>query len=337
MGWSYSVFGLQLRANQSIPGLESVAASFRTPDVEIHLGQQPQAASSSSVQSGKIVFTSSILTETAEPVLRIWELSCGSVLRMDYIDGTKFWLDQTGKEVWAVWPDTSSREDTATYLLGPVLGFLLRLRGVTCLHASAVAIEDVAVAFVGAQGAGKSTTAAALARRGHPVISDDIVALAERDGEFYVYPAFPYLCLWPDSVNILYGPGKTLPSFSPNYDKGQLLLGDNCLGFRDKPIPLGAIYLLGERSAEDSAPFVEYPKPKESLLALVADSYAANLLDTNMRVREFELLGRLLRVIPVRRLRPHQDATRIDSLCEMIERGSGNDLDLRRSIASHIA
>ena len=337
MSWSYSAFGLQIRANQSIPGLESVAASFRTPDVEIHLGEQPQAASKSSLQSDKIEFTSSILTETAEPVLRIWEISGGSLLRMDYIDGTKFWLDQTGKKVWAVWPDTSSREDTATYLLGPVLGFLLRLRGVTCLHASAVAIGDVAVIFVGAQGAGKSTTAAALARRGHAVISDDIVALAERDGEFYVYPAFPYLCLWPDSVNILYGPGKALPSFSPNYDKRQLLLADNCLGFRDKPMPLGAIYLLGERSAEDSAPFVEYPKPKESLLALVADSYATNLIDTNTRAREFELLGRLLRVIPVRRLRPHRDATRIKDLCEIIERCADDPPEQPRSIVSHVA
>lgn len=337
MGWFYSVFGLQLRANQFIPGLESVAASRGAPDVEIHLGEQPQVASDGSGQSDTLTFTSSILSESGEPALRIWQLADGSLLRLEYIDGTKFWLDRTGRAVWAIWPDTSSREDTATYLLGPVLGLLLRLRGVTCLHASAVAMGEAAVTFVGAEGAGKSTTAAALARRGHAVISDDIVALSERDGAFLVFPAYPYLCLWPDSVNILYGPGRVLPSFSPNYDKRQLLLAENRLRFQEKPVPLGGIYLLGERSGEDSAPFVENLTPRESLLALVADSYATKLIDANMRAKEFQLLGRLVGVVPVLRLRPHQDANRIGRMCELIERNAGNnEIEVRPSIASHV-
>jgi len=87
-------------------------------------------------------------------------------------------------------------EDAATYLLGPVLGLLLRLRGVTCLHASAVALADRAIAFVGSEGAGKSTTAALLARKGLAIISDDVVALVERDALFTFIPAYPYLSLW---------------------------------------------------------------------------------------------------------------------------------------------
>jgi HPr Serine kinase C-terminal domain len=337
MGWFYWVFGLRLHANQSLPGLESIAAPFGEPDVEIHLGEQPQTASYGSGQGSKLLFTSSTLSESGEPAFRIWHVADGSLLRLEYADGTKFWLDRIGRAVWAIWPDTSSREDTATYLLGPVLGFLLRLRGVTCLHASAVAIGNTAVALVGAEGAGKSTTAAALARRGHAVVSDDIVALEERHGDYFVFPAYPYLSLWPDSVDILYGPDRTLPSFSPNYDKRQLLLAENRLHFEVRPLPLGALYLLGERSAEDAAPFVETLAPRDSLLALVADSYATNLIDSDTRAKEFELLGRLLGVVPVRRLRPHKDGARIDRLCEVIERSTDNELSLRRSIASHIA
>ena len=337
MGWFYSVFGLRLHANQCISGLEPIAASSCSPDVEIHMGEQPQAESNRSVQGDKLTFTSSTLSESGEPALRIWHVADGSLFRLEYADGTKFWLDRMGRAVWAIWPDTSSREDTATYLLGPVLGFLLRLRGVACLHASAVAIGNTAVALVGAEGAGKSTTAAALASRGHAVVSDDIVALEERHGDFFVFPAYPYLSLWPDSVDILYGPDRTLPSFSPNYDKRQLLLAENRLPFEARPLPLGAIYLLGERSAEDAAPFVETLALRESLLALVANSYATNLIDAEMRTSEFELLGRLLKVVPVRRLRPHKDATRIDRLCEIIERSAEENLDLRRSVASDVA
>jgi hypothetical protein len=237
---------------------------------------------------------------------------------MDYFDGTQFWLDPAGAELWAKWPESSSLEDAATYLLGPVLGYLLRLRGVTCLHASAVALGDGAVAFVGSEGAGKSTTAAALARRGNAVISDDIVALLERDGAFFVLPAYPYLSLWPESVNIVYGPEKTLPSFSANYDKKQLLLSENRLRFEEQPLPLGGIFLLGERSSEDAAPLVEILPAREALLELVANSYATNVLDRDMRAREFELLGRLVATIPVWRVHAHGDGSRIDRLCDVI-------------------
>lgn len=320
----YSVFGLKLRANQFIPGLESVCTSLQAPDVEIFLGEQPEITRHGCEQEDSLLYASSVLSESGEPSLRVWNTARGSLLRLDYIDGTKFWLDRAGRAIWAIWLDTSSREDTATYLLGPVLGLLLRLRGVPCLHASAVAFGRSAVAFVGREGAGKSTTAAALARRGHAVISDDIVALVERDSSFFVLPAYPYLCLWPDSVKIVYGPDKTLPPFSQNWDKCRLALAENRLRFEAEPLALGGIYLLGERSAENAAPFVEIPAPREGMLALVADSYATNLVDANARTKEFELLGRLVATVPVLRLRPHQDAARIDRLCELIESSVAN-------------
>ena len=125
---------------------------------------------------------------------------------MEYSDGAQFWLDHQGTRVWATWNAPLLLQDVATYLLGPVLGLLLRFRGVICLHASAVVLDDCAVAFVGSEGAGKSTTAAALARRNHAVISDDIVALAENEDRFLVLPAYPYLSLWSESAEMLFGP-----------------------------------------------------------------------------------------------------------------------------------
>ncbi len=320
--FSYCVFGLHLRANHSIPGLEPERTPPKAADIEICLGFSPRLEKESSAGPEILTFASSVLLESGEPVLRVWKIANGAFLRLNYFDGMQFWLDSQGTQVWALWPDSSSLEDAATYLLGPVLGLALRLRGVTCLHASAVAFGDRAVAFVGDEGAGKSTTAAALARRGHTVLSDDIVALVERDGAFFVLPAYPYICLWPDSVNILYGPDKTLPSFSPNYDKRQLSLAENRLQFEEQPRRLGAIFLLGERVAEPAAPFLESLTPQEKLVSLVANSYASVLLNQEMRAREFALLGRLLSVVPVQRLRPSQDPARIDLLCNVVERNA---------------
>ena len=229
-----------------------------------------------------------------------------------------FWLDQEGKSVWAKWPDPSTLEDAAAYLLGPVLGLLLRLRGIACLHASAVAFENRAVALVGSEGAGKSTTAAAFAQRGHAVLSDDVVALVERDGAFYVMSAYPYLSLWPDSVESLYGPDKGLPSFSQYFDKRRLALGANDLKFEDQALPLGAIFLLGKRTPDEAAPYLEALTPQEGLLSLVANSYAGHLVDAATRASEFALLGRVVSTVPIRRLRPHTDPARIQRLCDLI-------------------
>jgi hypothetical protein len=323
---TYSVFGLRLRSNLAIPGLvPTESSSADVPDVALRLGISPYASSDLSPGREEAAFVSAYLDESGKPVLRIWKKEDGSFLRLEYSDGVQFWLARNAKDVWAHWPDSSSLEDTATYLLGPVLGLLLRLRGVACLHASAVAFAESAVAFVGSEGAGKSTTAAALARRGHAVISDDIVALEDRAGRYFVLPAYPYLSLWPESVEMVYGPGKTLPNFSQNWDKRQLLLAENRLRFAEQALPLRAIFLLGERTAGPSAPFLEKLPPKDGLLSLIVDSYATGLLDKDMRAREFELLGRLLATVPVWRVRPHADASRIDPLCDLISQ-TCNDL-----------
>jgi len=319
MGCAYLVFGLRLHANQAIPGLEPVETSFDASDVEIHFADAPPVALLGSQPGDIPAYTSSILSESGEPSLKVWATAGGSLVRMEFGDGVRFWLSRDGKSIWATWPDSSSREDAATYLLGPALGLLLRLRGVTCLHASAVSVSGRAIAFVGPEGAGKSTTAAAMARRGHAVVSDDIVALAERDGAFCAIPAYPYLSLWPDSVSAVYGPGKTLPPFSPNWDKRRLALSGNHLHFESRALPLSAIFLLGERSADGPAPFVEASPLRENLFSLVAESYATNLIDADMRAREFELLGRLVAAVPIIRLRPHRDAARVDRLCELVE------------------
>lgn len=317
MEWLYHVYGLQLRTDQRIPGLQ-LATAPGAPCVEVHLGVAPGEAGESSLSGDTLAFTSSFLQESGEPVLKVWRLARGALLRLDYFDGMQFWVDARGTEIWAVWPDSLTMGDAATYLLGPILGLALRLRGVTCLHASAVAFGDRAVAFVGDAGAGKSTTAAALADR-HAVLSDDIVALMERDDVFFVLPAYPYLCLWPDSANMLYGAGKTLPQLSPNDDKRQLSLARNGLRFEERPRPLKAIFILGERTAGSDAPLVERLRPQENLITLIANSYATNLLDVEMRAREFELLGRLVASVPIWSLRPHTDPSRIDRLCEVIQ------------------
>jgi hypothetical protein len=314
---THTVFGLKVRSNLPVPGLPPLGSPSDAADVELHLGVSPNSKSEIPADSEVLTYTSSYTDESGNPALRIWKTADGGFLRLAYYDGVQFWLEREGKSLWAVWPEASTLEDTASYLLGPVLGLLLRLRGVTCLHASAVSMDNRCVAFVGAEGAGKSTTAAAFAREGRAVISDDVVALVESPEGFRVMPAYPHVCLWPDSVEMLYGSVEALPRFSTGWEKRRLASGDQGTRFENRSLPLGAIYLLGERRP-DPAPFVEGVRPQAALLSLVADTFANKILDREMRAREFAVLGRLVTTVPIRRIHPHSDASRLRELCAVV-------------------
>lgn len=317
MDSTHILFGLKVRSNLPVPGLAPLESDSNATDIKIHLGVSPNLKSEIPADPETLTYTSSYTDESGNPGLRIWKTADGGFLRLAYYDGTQFWLDREGKSLWAVWPEALTLEDTASYLLGPVFGLLLRLRGVTCLHASAVSIENGCLAFVGAEGAGKSTTAAAFAREGRAVISDDVVALAESPEGFRVLPAYPLLCLWPDSVEMLYGSAEAVPRFSAGWEKRRLLLGEQGTRFENRSLPLRAIYLLGDRRP-DPAPYAE-PMPRQSgLLALLADTFANKILDRDLRAREFAVLGRLVTTVPIRRVYPHNDARRLAELCRII-------------------
>lgn len=318
MSLTYSVFGLTVRSSASLPGLIPLQAPADHPDIELRLdcpaGPFVDARSS---RPESIIYASNYTGPSGTPVLRIlWNDEQG-IFHLVYFDGMQFWMDRRGTKLWASWPSHSSVEEAATYILGPVLGLLLRFRGVTCLHASAVAIGKSVTAFVGAEGAGKSTTAAAFARAGYAAVSDDVVALVEREGDFFVSPTYPHLCLWPESVEMLYGRADALPPFVPNWEKRRLSSENGVARFEDGALPLRAIYLLDE-IRDGPGPHAEAVTGQTGFLALVANSFATNMLDSEMRSNEFRTLSRLLTKVPLRRLFTSKGQLPPADLCQVV-------------------
>ncbi len=313
---SHVVYGLRLAANMALPGL-SLRPDSDVFDVRIWL-KDWTTFPSTSPESIEVFYRSSDDADDGQPNLRVGVLPGGDYFGFFYGDGVRFAVERRGREVWADWPENYMLEDACTYLIGPVIGFVLRLRGVTCLHASAVAAGEQAIALVGFPGAGKSTTAAAFAHCGFPVIADDVVALAEDGGNFLVPPGYPRVNLWPDSVRALFGSEEALPRITPTWDKRYMALGDNGLGFATKPLPLRAIYLLGAREAALAAPVIEEVAGGDALAGLVANTYVNYLLDREMRSQEFDLLSRVVAGIPIRRVRPPADPSVVFDLCEAI-------------------
>jgi hypothetical protein len=143
-----------------------------------------------------------------------------------------------------------------SFLLGPVLAFLLHQRGLLVLHASAVRIGAGAVAFLGAPGAGKSSTAAALYARGHAVIADDLVAAQTEAAPPLVFPGFPLLRLCRDTWD-RYAAGEAAWE-EPGAEEGKSIWVA-ARGFRSSPLPLQRLYVLTDGGGLDLDPMPPAP------------------------------------------------------------------------------
>src|SRR5438874_6736839 len=130
------VYGLQLAANMALPGLP-VRRNSETVDVRIQL-KDAWPFPGTLLAFGEGFYSSSDGAPASQPNLQVGLSSNGEHFGFFYGDGARFAVDRHGRDVRADWPEDYTLEDACTYLLGPVMGFVLRLRGKVCLHASAV-------------------------------------------------------------------------------------------------------------------------------------------------------------------------------------------------------
>jgi hypothetical protein len=316
MHYGCSIYGLDVLANRPIPTVPH--APIATADVRVSFGALPEWLNSLRPEQVETAYVADYADEHGNPAFVFAKLHDGDFYRFTYADKTEFVVDRAGREIWTTWHEPLTLEDTATYLLGPVMGFVLLLRGLVCLHASAIVVDGVALAFVGPAGAGKSTTAAAFAARGFSVLAEDVVTLDDRGDSFMVRPAYPCIRLWPASAATLYGSRSALPPLTPNWDKLYLDLTQRSGQFENAPRRLTAIYLLDERSDDPRAPFVHSLDPAAGMMSLVANTYGTKLLEKHMRAREFALLSRLSQHVPLRRVTPHADPAAIPKLCDLL-------------------
>lgn len=314
---TFGAFGLRLRCDRSIPGL--VASPESSPfDVDVVLNPEHLLPESLRDAPRQLRYASANHDQQGAPNVTAWTLADGAFFHFQYGDGIEFLIDGVGAQIRSTWPTALALEDAATYLLGPVLGFVLRLRGITCLHASAIDIGGHAIAIVGAPGAGKSTAAAVFATSGFGVMADDVVPLIEAGSTFLAQPAYPRVGLWPESINALFGSPDALPRQTATWGKCYLALGRNGYAFQSRPVPLRAIYVLDERDPDARAPFVDALPAREGLTRLIRNTYVNYLLDRDMRARDLDVLARLAARAPVRRLVAQADSAYLDSFRDAI-------------------
>lgn len=164
-----------------------------------------------------------------------------------YADGTRFpWEDeavfdtQAGARVdYLPGPDWSGDLPHAFY--GTVAAHILAWRGLIPLHACAVEIGGKAVLIAGTSGAGKSSLMAGLLGCGAALVSDDLTAVAIRDGAAEVLPGRTTIRLGPEIARWTQGEEIVPPSSAT---RGKHVIRPSTRT-RAERLPLAGLVLLG--------------------------------------------------------------------------------------------
>jgi hypothetical protein len=189
-------------------------------------------------------------------------------------------------------------------LLGPVLSYWFERRGLPTLHASAVAADGRALAFLSRHGGGKSGLAAALVQAGCSLLTDDLAVLEEREARWEVRPAYPEMRMWPDEAAHFVGPPESLPRVQAGSEKRRVGVGGGGFGtFLAASTPLACIYLASRRDEAGVGVGIAPVARGEALIELVRHSFSPRLVEAaGLQPDRLDRLARLVRSVPVRRL-----------------------------------
>lgn len=160
------------------------------------------------------------------------------------VPGTASFLVRDGREVLVDVAPDADPANVRLFLLGTAMGALMMQRGNLVLHGNAFRVGDACAVVVGTSGAGKSTLAAEFLRRGHDVLSDDVVPVAA-DGT--ALPGYPRIKLWQDAVARLGLDSAALDRVTTSAEKFQLPISRPCT----EPLPLRWLYVLERHEAAD--------------------------------------------------------------------------------------
>ncbi|MDP3484607.1 MAG: hypothetical protein Q8S06_03755 [Methanobacteriaceae archaeon] len=216
-----------------------------------------------------------------------------------------------GKEIIVNSQTSIDKTFLRALILGPALGILLHQRGRLVLHASAVNINNVAVAFMGHNGAGKSTTTFSFMNSDYPLIADDILSIEFKNNIPLVFPGLPRIKLWPESIEIFDKSMKSFP-IHPESRKRSYLVDDFC----KQVVSLKHIYVIENKETT----YLEELKPQEALIELIRNSYCANIFQNSDQATNLEEYGKIVKNVSIKQLNIERSLDKIPEMVKLVEK-----------------
>ncbi|MCM3205480.1 aldolase [Paenibacillus illinoisensis] len=181
----YEAYGLRWLSQFQMPELQIVQNSSQDAgDIDVHI----QSADLTALWEAWNVGNENFVSRDGSLFFRI--------------EDAGIFLIEQGRRIIVNPKQDADEKKVRLFILGTCMAVIMMQRGILPLHGSAVVIDGWAYAFVGHSGAGKSTLSAALASRGYPLLTDDVVALTwDAGGRAIVSPGYPQQKLWQPSLD----------------------------------------------------------------------------------------------------------------------------------------
>ncbi|WP_408896821.1 hypothetical protein ACJ5H2_18060 [Nocardioides sp. R1-1] len=154
------------------------------------------------------------------------------------VPGVARYVCERGTRITVEPVDGAAADAVRLFLLGSALGAVLTQRGLLVLHGNAFVVGDSCAVVLGRSGAGKSTLAAEMHRRGHVVLSDDVVPV---DDAGRALPGWPRIKLWQDALDRLGLPSTGLRRVDDAFAKFHVPLERAA---ELAPVPVRWVYVL---------------------------------------------------------------------------------------------
>lgn len=330
----YKIYGLVIKTEQFIEQLANTAACENF-DILIDFEQMAAGTTYHLSDEAKGLYATRTIDAISLPTLSVFkqynnpeEFAIVRYINNGQSASAYFVVNQAANHLRVIYTSGIFIQDLITYLTGPVIGCILRLKNKVCLHASVVNINNQAIAFIGEKTAGKSTLIAHLAAKGYPILSDDIAVLFRQEEQFFVHTGYPRLRLWQKSVeqfntiNI-----EKLNPVLTHVDKYYLPLSfekKKQWNFQSTPLPLIAVVYLKPRNETQYLAF-NLCKSLEGFLHLKKNIYAEYMLTSVLLTKEFSVLGQIAQQLPILSLERPNDLTYMNATCELITKWVANN------------
>jgi HPr Serine kinase C-terminal domain len=258
-GTRATVFGLHVQSDRRIAMLEGVQgrSGERVLELRMHRDVEEKQArwgAGSVICSRREANRPEMFRIEAYPGAGylVWSRACGSYL-----------LSLSGQRLDCAHGDCPPAR-WERFLIGQVLPFAALVSGLEIFHASCVALNGEAIAFLGSSGAGKTSIALSLCDRGARFVADDVLALEARGTELVAHPGTPLAGIDRSEARRLRAAGRLMP--------GEVLMSDR----REQMVRVGrvadaanlhALFFLDRRPHGPADPAFEPVTDPKTLLA----------------------------------------------------------------------
>jgi len=291
--YCYSAFGIRIDSEIMLPELSTVTGG--AADVRIRYGDAPD----------KIEFP--------QEEGYCYQAASGTFLFR--VDGVASYYITNGDQIIVRPYSQNNFRVVRLYLLGTAMGVLLMQRGLLPIHGSTVVINGCGVIFTGVSGAGKSTMAAALHKKGYSLLADDVSAVKyDQNGVFWVQPGYPQQKLWQASASMVGIDTIALDRICEDKDKYAVPVA---VGFRRLPIQIAAVYEIAVKPCADVS--IVPLKGITKLATIMGNIYRGEFVNgLGMKVIHFKQCANLVKQVQAFRLTRPESVISLDRQVEIL-------------------